>query len=188
MADKTPERPSSDELRQLPLKAIVAYAVRAARRVQPICVKSWWDNPEKQRDLIQKVDRALSLAANFSSGKNVAADEINAAAYAANAAAYAANAANAANAPNAPNDAVYAADAAAAANAAANANDVNAALRSDFDLLLKRHEEKPERSNAVFQPASEDSSASCGQTIRLTGTRNSNHSSMPSSKAKTSIL
>ncbi len=168
MADETPQLPSKEELSQLPHKALVAYAVRAARRVQPRCVKTWPDNPDKRKSLVDAVDRALELASNFSDGEKVAAPVLryaaedaaaNAAvnfvggigASAANAAACAAANAAAANANVA---AAAAAAAAAYANAGAGAREVLvAACRRDFERLVERQTSKPAEMKRKVSPS-----------------------------------
>jgi len=149
--------PTEQEIAQLPRLAVVAFAARCARRVQPL-----FDGGEPERralqDTIQYAEsegygkyipyhdactaiEATVAAANDNTAANAAND---ANAYAANAAASAAvNAANAANA-NA-NDAAKANDAAReAAHAAIVANKaigayaaVQRAIRSDFVRLME---------------------------------------------------
>ena len=201
MTDKTPVLPSSDELSQLPLKAIVAYAVRAARRVQPLCVKGWSKDPDIRRDLIDKLDRVLTLASDFLGGRNVFPSEIRVAkddfefsyvdpgfSSAAEAAISAYNAVSAAAhaAGAADHAATAAAEAANHATTATAEDAVNVALRRDFELLLKRNAENPstlKRSVATSERGFLGKLWPDGPP----GTRNSSLSSMPSSKAKTTI-
>ena len=156
MADDTPQLPSEEELSQLPPKAIVAYAVRAALRVQPLCAKALLDDEKKRRSLIEAVDRALRLASSFSVGKNVASSELgaayadaaaadaDAAAYAAAYAAYAAYAYAYADADGDDDDAVGAARAArAAVDAVDDKSRLIAECRRDFEHLIARLKEKP---------------------------------------------
>jgi hypothetical protein len=130
-----------DRLKALPLRAIVAFAARCARRVQPLTSSL----PEHGRDA---VERAIQVAEGFACGDDLtgaaaraadvaadawadadaadaAADAARAAANAARAAAWAADA-DAATAARAADAADAAADAArAAADAAADALDLN---------------------------------------------------------------
>jgi hypothetical protein len=146
---------TEEELKQLPRWAIVAFAARCARRVQPLYVKH---NPDAMPNHVQAIDKAITLAEATASG-GVATDmelrdAIRVALAAANAAyvpnapaadvaytaahAAAALAANAANAALVSNAAAF-----AAANAAANAANVANvaafayAARADYDLLLE---------------------------------------------------
>ncbi|MEM9065772.1 MAG: hypothetical protein AAGB51_09820, partial [Planctomycetota bacterium] len=51
--------PSKEELRTLPRWALVAYAARCARRVQPLFKASWPDAPAEH---VEAVDKAITLA------------------------------------------------------------------------------------------------------------------------------
>lgn len=154
--------PDQDDLKKLPLGAIVAYAARSARRVQPLygCVE---DTAEVARHEAA-VESAISLAEDFCHSHEVNAAAYGAA-YAAREAASGAQAQDAARAASAaaraaayafdiPKSAVYdhpvyasrvateAADAAEAAVRAAEAAAegraaVEAAARADFDRLLQ---------------------------------------------------
>ncbi|NQT14971.1 MAG: hypothetical protein HQ582_19605 [Planctomycetes bacterium] len=53
--------PTEDDLKRLPLRSIVAYAVRCARRVRPL---HYSDNPEH----VQAVDSAIEIAEQFATG------------------------------------------------------------------------------------------------------------------------
>jgi PTS system nitrogen regulatory IIA component len=80
--------PSQDELTQLPLRALVAYAARCARRVQPFFALSD-DHPEKQRH-VAAVERAIRIAEEFVRGIPVAASDATEASDAASKASHAA--------------------------------------------------------------------------------------------------
>jgi hypothetical protein len=147
-----PRLPTEEELRTLPRWAVVAYAARCARRVQPLFTHYWPDAP---REHVEAVDRAITLAeaaaadpasasdwvpalaarsaanaaANAAAARSAARSAANAAANAALNAAAANPAAAALTAANAAH--ATAANPAAAANAAALAH----AARRDFDLL-----------------------------------------------------
>ena len=105
-----PTIPTKEEFSRLPRRAVVAFAARCARRVQPIFA-AW---PGATQRHIVAVDRAISLAEAYGAAHAAdVADVAHAAAHAAaNAAAHAA-----------ANAAANAADAYAAAKAAANAAD-----------------------------------------------------------------
>lgn len=181
MADETPQLPSDKELSQLPHRAIVAYAVRAARRVQPLCVKAWPNNSDKRTSLIDAVERALDLTFSFSRGESVAADELHAAAayaathvadagaahdqvathVAAAAAAYvehayvaAVRAADAAYAAytSYEGDTPYVVDAAKHFNAASRGMLI-AACRRDFERLVERQTSKPAEMKRKVSPS-----------------------------------
>jgi hypothetical protein len=160
MSDQ-PSLPTEDDLKKLPLLAIVAYAVRCARRVQPILgtIPNFATHGAA-------VEQAISLAERFCVGKdlNAAPDAAERAADAAGraaaiarsfaggiAAALAAGAAQAAAQATAavedylvqPNSAdrvaraaTYAAGRAGRAVAADRCAAVSAAVRADFDRLL----------------------------------------------------
>ena len=115
-----PTIPTMQELSRLPRRAVVAFAARCARHVQPIFA-AW---PGATQEHIAAVDRAISLAEAY--GAALAAHAH--AAYAANAAAYAANAAAYA-AAYATYAAAYAANAVADA---ANGRKVALAQMADF--------------------------------------------------------
>lgn len=160
MSDRR-ELPTEDDLKTLPLRAIVAYAVRCAKRVQPLYAGAAWLPGFAEHEAA--VERAISLAQNFCLGQDVsaiddavaaaaaaeaaawvAADAAKAAAFAAAYAAYAANAANAAT--YAADEAVDAAIAAADAEAEAYADDdlcadntrvAARAAKTDIDRLLQ---------------------------------------------------
>ena len=153
------EVPTRDELAQLPRWAIVAFAARCARRVQPLFTQSWPDAPQHH---VIAVENAIALSEKrASSGKSnslvvpgviivsgggvyaaaraaytayAASTAATAAARAADAAAYAARAADAADAADAAAraaDAVRAADAATkAARHAVNASPIQIILSS----------------------------------------------------------
>jgi hypothetical protein len=133
-----------ESLKQLPLRAQVAFAARCARRAQPFSIR-----PDTASWQSEAIERAIRIAEQFARGNPVEAaaagaasnSAANAAAYAADAAAWAANAAAAPDAVTALNaaDAVVrtATDAAWAANAAAapDAEAADAAARSDIYKL-----------------------------------------------------
>ena len=141
-----PTIPTMQELSRLPRRAVVAFAARCARHVQPIFA-AW---PGATQEHIAAVDRAISLAEAYGAALAAhahAAYAANAAAYAANAAAYAAAYAAyaaadaAANAADAAANAAYAAGNAAyaAANAAyaAAREPLIVVMRRDYDLLAQ---------------------------------------------------
>jgi len=158
----TPELPTRDDLKQLPLGAIVAYAVRCARRVQPLYRRAAGIAELSKHETA--VEGAISLAEEFCLSHVVGAAAYDAA-YHARTAAETADAKDAARAAAAaaraaayafdlPQSAVYdrpvyasrvaaeAADGAeAAARAAAHASDgariAEAAARADFNGLRK---------------------------------------------------
>ena len=152
MATNRDHAPQEEDLRKLPRWAIVAFAARCARRVQPLFAKYWKDAPKEH---IEAVDRAITLSeasarvgrpeASLSDAADAA--RVAAAAYAAvDAAAYAAaDAADAAAyaavdaraAADAAVDARAAARAAAYAAARAAADAADAAAWSDYDRLLE---------------------------------------------------
>ena len=136
----TPElltQPTERELRALPRLAQVAYAVRAARRVQPLYVKYWPDAPQRHVDAIEQ---AITSAERFADGRTLtAAEAAEAAAGDADAepdaepeAAYVAVAAYYAAAATAHRAAYHAARAARAADAEVA---FLSSIRSDFELL-----------------------------------------------------
>lgn len=157
-----PSWPTEDELRKLPLGAIVAYAARCARRVQPLYGRA--AGAAKPTKHEAAIEWAISLAENFCLRHEVSGAAY-AAAYDARDAVDAADARDAARAASAaaraaayafdiPKSAVYehavyanrvaieADDAANAAARAANhacdgARAVEAAARADFDRLLQ---------------------------------------------------
>ena len=158
MADVSRQPPSQKELSELPAKAIAAYAVRAARRVQPLCVSGSRIKHEEARSLTHTIERALKLASTYASGKNVAQSDLS------NSADEVADAANskvlgkghyhashaAANAARAASSVSYHSHIARAAFQAAEnaikADDdtgvMRRALRRDFDRILKRSQKK----------------------------------------------
>ncbi len=119
--------PSQEELEKLPPRAIVAYAVRCARRVQPLCVQLRPDDDEREGQLLDLLERALQTATEFARGVEVSRDSIRHAAIAtatevtrtAYAAAATADAARAAYAAYGSDVGAYAAAEAAAAAARA---------------------------------------------------------------------
>ena len=134
-----PTLPTPEELEVLPRLARIAYAARAARRVQPLYVKFW---PEAPAQHVEAVDRAIAVAESTAEGNNNHAcvgGVAGHAAYAADAGARAVG--RAAYAP--ANAAAYAAAdvpagaAAAAVEAAAYAarDTIASCIRHDFDLL-----------------------------------------------------
>lgn len=172
----TPELPTRDELMKLPLGAIVAYAVRCARRVQPLYGRAAGVAELPKHEAA--VAGAISLAEEFCLSHVVSAaydaayhartaadtadakDAARAAAAAARAAAYAFDL---------PKSAVYdrsvyasrvaaeAADGAeAAARAAAHASDgagaAEAAARADFDRLLNLNQGTYPKLGQPFDP------------------------------------
>jgi hypothetical protein len=138
---KEPTIPTVEEIAKLPRWAIVAFAARCARRVQPLFVLGWPEAPDKHKEAVNK---AIKLAEKYASHITTraaarAVDAAGRAAFAARRAALAARraalAADAADAPAlvamAARAAVDAADAANAASAAADAADaVDAAGRA----------------------------------------------------------
>ena len=157
-----PSLPAEDDLKNLPLRAIVAYAVRCARRVRPLYGRAGGIADLAEHEAA--VEGALSLAERFCFGDDVGQGAYGAA-YGAGDAADTAAAQDAARAASAaaraaayafdiPKSAVYdhpvyasrvaaeAVDAAgAAARAAGHASDdagtVEAAAKADFDRLLE---------------------------------------------------
>lgn len=156
------ELPTTDDLKKLPLGAIVAYAARCARRVQPLygCAAGAAESRKHEA----AVEGAISVAENFCLSHDVSAPAYGAAYAARDAAdttvakdaarAAAAAARAAAYAFDLPKCAVYdrpvytsrvAAEAGDAAEAAARAAEhasgsaapVEAAARADFDRLSK---------------------------------------------------
>jgi len=99
-----------DRLAQLPRRAVVAFAARCARRVQPLTHAL----PQQGRDAIDRdaIDRAIAIAEAFAKGTDVASAAADAAA----------RAATAANKDDAAGAATWAAAAAVAAAAVAVAN------------------------------------------------------------------
>src|SRR4051812_9854693 len=63
--------PSLGAMKQLPLRAMVAYAARAARRVQPFFTLPAAD-PKRQTN-VAAVERAIRAAEEFARGTTVAA-------------------------------------------------------------------------------------------------------------------
>ena len=139
--------PSNEEMRELPNLAIVAFAARCARRVQPLLRAGWPDAPEEE---LEAVETAIAVAEQYSAtgtaslvetAQSYRATETARAAEAVGAqrsanVAYAAEAAYAAAraAAKAPEAASFAA--AGAAEAAARASDAaRSAIRRDFDQI-----------------------------------------------------
>ncbi len=58
--------PSKEELEQLPLRAIVAFAARCARRVLPICADYF-----KARGGLAAIDGAILVSERFSAGADI---------------------------------------------------------------------------------------------------------------------
>ena len=69
-----PGLPSKKELEELPTRAVVAYAVRNARRVQPLFQEnSEIENHKKQTRLINK---AITLSQHWVNGENVSSEDL----------------------------------------------------------------------------------------------------------------
>jgi hypothetical protein len=134
-----------ERLAQLPHHAVVAFAARCARRVQPLTHVL----PQQDRDTI---DRALASAEAFAKGADAARAD------AARAAARAADAANAARAADAARAAAARADVTAAAAAdwaaaAADRADAWAAASSDLDRLIALNPGEPDALGAPIDPS-----------------------------------
>jgi hypothetical protein len=72
--DNYPGLPSKKELEKLPTRAVVAYAVRNARRVQPLFQKaSEIENHKKQTRLIHK---AITLSQRWVNGENISSEDL----------------------------------------------------------------------------------------------------------------
>ncbi len=133
--------PTEEEIATLPRRAIVAFAARCARRVQPLFKAKW--PGAREEGYCAAVDRAITLSEQIAAtaDANAGTDTYLAANPAQHAAANAAgaHAAHAAHAAEAAVDAAvgdHAANAHAAANAANDAGGVGAhAIRCDFELL-----------------------------------------------------
>jgi hypothetical protein len=112
--------PTVDELKTLPLRAIVSYAVRCARRVQPLY---WQAREVAHREKHEAaIETALTITEQFCRGEHIAAADAADAARAAEAAADAADAVEAAaEAAEAAAEAARAARAGTASRAAAAA-------------------------------------------------------------------
>lgn len=136
--------PSKDELARLPRRALMAFAGRCARRLQPLFTHSW---PGAPKEHVEAVDRAIALV-QTSAVSPVSTSDLAAAAKAAYAAAADAKGGLAALAAYAAADAAAFADAFGdafgdaavdAADAAANAvydhADATAVMRRDYELL-----------------------------------------------------
>jgi hypothetical protein len=67
------ELPTKEYLKQLPLKAIVAYAVRNARRVQPLYQRA--SVIEDHQKHSQSIDKALTVAERWAKGDEISSDE-----------------------------------------------------------------------------------------------------------------
>jgi hypothetical protein len=73
-ADVGRTAPVTEEgLKQLPRWAIVAFATRCARRVQPLFVKLWPDAPKEH---VQGIDQAIKLAEAAASGGAASASTV----------------------------------------------------------------------------------------------------------------
>lgn len=149
--------PTKEDIAQLPIWAIVAFAARCARRVQPLFTRAWPDAPKEH---VQAVDEAITFsekaAANAKTAtKNTYAyaskalhviDTVPKDAFAKDTAAKTANAAyNAAYAAFVANNAIAVATAAmsatyAAAHATKAAKDAAASICRDFDILKETAE------------------------------------------------
>lgn len=151
--------PTKEDIAQLPRWAIVAFAARCARRVQPLFTFAWADAPKEH---IEAIDLAIIVAERCATYAKVAdalydantakaayaakAADATKAAYATKAAAYAVYAARAAYTAYAADAAAYDAKAPAyaakAAKVAADAayTDANALIRRDFDILKETAE------------------------------------------------
>ena len=144
---ESPKRPTHYDLMKLPQRAIVAYAVRCARRLQPLFATTGIPDDNLHA---QAVEEAMDIAERFCRGEAGRAADANIAAKAAAKAAY--GAAEAAGTPDAVNAArvagfaayavatpVYAAIVAyaTATVAAKTASAVDAAARADYDRLLE---------------------------------------------------
>ncbi len=147
------KRVTQKELQKLSIYAMVAFAARCARRVQPL-FDAWGDDEE-----VAAVERAIAIAEQYSQGSSVEAATTSntgsahsfaartAAVYGAVAraafAARAADSAYAARAAVARARAAVAGNAAASARAADNAFAAHAAVaRADYDQLLEAFEGK----------------------------------------------
>jgi hypothetical protein len=144
MADDPVRLPTEEELRALPRWAVVAFAARCARRVQPLFTHFW---PKAPREHIEAVDRAISLTqASAADPSSVSTYEVRAAADYVDDAYVAATAADIPEAAYATSPAANAAHAAAAdadsaflgaflTARAARAADAVVAMRRDYELL-----------------------------------------------------
>ena len=146
-----PKLPTIDDLKNLPLGAIVAYAVRCARRVQPLYGRAAGVPNFEQHEAA--VERAISIAEDFCLSHDVSVSAY-AAAYGARDAADAAEAKDAAKA------------AAAAARAAAYAFDVPKSAVYDHVLYASRVaaeavDAAKAAARAAAQPASATTAAAC---------------------------
>lgn len=167
--------PTSDDLKKLPLRAIVAYAVRCARRVQPM-----FRLANAMPDFLKQdwaVERAISVAERFCLDNDLSCDSqtdsarvATAAVTAANAAEYAAYALGyAAHAPGRVNafaaaKAAHAARAAAQAAAYAGSNEFKArasdAANALAEVVRKADNIDAGTAAAAFVAASSDASTS----------------------------
>jgi hypothetical protein len=154
-----PALPTDRELQVLPLRALVAYAVRCAQRVQPHFEKWATTNPKQQQGRLQHFSEALQVAHDcaagnprkielhdapinalvihaLNAGKGPAANAAHAAAYAVRTARTVARYANPSPHETFPSPDGAATLAAQAASAAAAAGlDVDAA-RQDYERLM----------------------------------------------------
>ena len=65
--------PTADQLKQIPLYAIVAYTVRCALRVQTLY--SIDEEHPKSKSCTDAIQKAIHIATEFASGKDVCPDE-----------------------------------------------------------------------------------------------------------------
>ena len=143
---ESPKRPTHHDLARLPQRAIVAYAVRCARRLQPLFATTGIPDDNLHA---QAVEEAIDIAERFCRGEaGRVADVCMAAKAAAKAASRVADAAGTPDAVNAARVAEFAAYAVAtpvyaaivayatATVAAKTASAVDAAARADYDRLL----------------------------------------------------
>jgi hypothetical protein len=82
------ELPSQEDLKKLPIRSIVAYTVRNARRVQPLFLEAI--EIDNYKEHLPSVDKALTLSMLWTNGENVSSEDLNAARIAATTAAKAA--------------------------------------------------------------------------------------------------
>jgi hypothetical protein len=141
--------PTKDEVATLPRWAMVAFAARCARRVQPVFTAAWPSVPSQHVEAVATAIASAEATAkhartSFTADPALAADAADAAARAAARSSDAADAADAAArtaaraaraAANAVDTASYAARAADAAAAFAATNAASP-MRSDFNLLV----------------------------------------------------
>lgn len=136
--------PTQEDLQGLPPTAIIAFAARCARRVQPLYKHSWPDAPKKH---VQALDRAITLVQlSAASPDSTSSSELNAAASAATHAAHAASVASAAS--HAASAAAHAAHAAADADSAAFA--AAAADSAAFAAFAAAHADSADLIDAMW--------------------------------------